>query len=160
MDTKKLNGIWRCMKYRCHSKSPNNPYAKNYRDRGITVCEEWRESFEAFSEWALANGYQVGLTIDRINADGNYEPANCRWVTASENSKGSRGTKGLKIETKTAKTEKAPERKGQFTTEGMIKAMLKALPYMGERELAHATGYFTGIYEICEAKGITPDEIE
>lgn len=56
----------------------------NYGGRGITVCQEWKESFEAFRDWSLANGYQKNLSIDRINNDGNYEPFNCRWATAKE----------------------------------------------------------------------------
>lgn len=45
------------------------------------MCNDWNESFEAFSEWSLANGYQDTLTLDRINVDGDYCPENCRWVT-------------------------------------------------------------------------------
>ena len=75
------------MKYRCHSQSPNNPYATYYRDKGIKVCDEWCEDFWEFQRWSLAHGYQEGLTIDRIDGDGDYSPGNCRWVTAAENSK-------------------------------------------------------------------------
>ena len=91
----KLYSIWRCMRYRCNSDSPRNHYASRYRDRGIKVCNEWDTSFDDFKEWAMNHGYQEGLTIDRIDADGDYEPCNCRWVTKSENSKGSRGTKSI-----------------------------------------------------------------
>lgn len=88
--TTKLYRVWSCMKYRCHGGGEKNPYARWYRDRGIEVCEEWRKSFKDFEEWALANGYKEGLTIDRIDPDGNYCPENCRWVTRSENSKRAR----------------------------------------------------------------------
>ena len=54
---------------------------KNYGGRGISVCNEWRSSFPAFVRWAMENGHQHGLTLDRINNDGNYEPSNCRWVS-------------------------------------------------------------------------------
>jgi ribosomal protein L37AE/L43A len=64
----------------------HDPKARHrYLDRGITVCQEWRE-FEPFAEWALANGYAEGLELDRENNDGNYEPGNCRWITHRRNS--------------------------------------------------------------------------
>jgi hypothetical protein len=56
---------------------------KDYGGRGITVCKEWRK-YENFREWAVANGYKDGLSIDRIDFNGNYEPTNCRWVTINE----------------------------------------------------------------------------
>lgn len=78
----RLYRIWHNMKSRCQ-----NPNIKDYADyggRGITVCPEWRDSFEAFRDWALANGYQDNLTIERNNINGNYEPQNCKWITNRE----------------------------------------------------------------------------
>jgi hypothetical protein len=69
------------MKLRCHTTT-NKDYER-YGGRGITVCEEWK-NFSTFYEWAMANGYQDNLTIDRIDNDGNYEPSNCRWTTQKE----------------------------------------------------------------------------
>lgn len=75
--------VFSAMKYRClHSKC--KAYA-DYGGRGIIVCEEWVSDFSAFYNWAISNGWGIGLTIDRTNNDGNYEPSNCRWVTQSEN---------------------------------------------------------------------------
>ena len=74
--------IWESMKCRCQNRS-RKAYP-NYGGRGIAVCEEWANDYSAFKKWALSNGYRDDLTIDRINNDGNYEPANCRWATYKE----------------------------------------------------------------------------
>lgn len=78
----RLYNTWGKMKQRC--SNPKVERYPQYGGRGITVCEEW-QTFKPFMEWALANGYEEGLQIDRIDNDGNYEPRNCRWVTPREN---------------------------------------------------------------------------
>lgn len=78
----RLHLEWRKIKHRCHNE--NNDRWMDYGGRGIEICPEWRDSFEAFRDWALANGYRDDLTIDRIDVDGNYEPGNCRWITNQE----------------------------------------------------------------------------
>ena len=80
---------WTGMKRRCYNV--NNPKYHNYGGRGIGVCEEWLD-FRTFESWALKNGYVKGLSIDRIDNDGDYAPENCRWITLGENS--SRGKLG------------------------------------------------------------------
>ena len=74
----RLFRILQYVKGRCYNQ--NNSAYQYYGGRGISVCQEWRESFVTFRDWALANGYSDDLTLDRIDADGNYEPSNCRWV--------------------------------------------------------------------------------
>ena len=78
----RLYRIWLKTKTRCYDS--NQKRYNSYGGRGITVCPEWRESFEAFRDWALANGYRDDLTIDRKDVNGNYEPNNCRWITNQE----------------------------------------------------------------------------
>ncbi len=78
----RIYNIWRSMRQRCNN--PNCRKYPNYGGRGIVICDAWNESFESFHEWAIANGYKEGLTIDRVKVDGNYEPSNCRWVTQKE----------------------------------------------------------------------------
>lgn len=75
--------VWCGMKQRCNN--PNNHEYNRYGGRGIKICKEWNEDFEKFGKWALSHGYKQGLQIDRINNNGNYEPSNCRFVTALEN---------------------------------------------------------------------------
>ena len=78
----RIYSIWKNMKCRCNTPSASKYYL--YGGRGITVCEEWKNNFMNFYNWAMSNGYKDNLTIDRINPDGNYEPENCRWATYKE----------------------------------------------------------------------------
>lgn len=72
------------MKRRC--ENPNMQNYKYYGAKGVRVCDAWHD-FPTFKAWAESHGYVDGLSIDRIDSDGNYEPENCRWVTRSENSR-------------------------------------------------------------------------
>lgn len=80
--TSRLASIWYGMKERCNCST--TPSFGEYGGRGIKVCQEWQDSFEVFYEWAMANGYEDHLSIDRIDNDGGYCPGNCRWATKKE----------------------------------------------------------------------------
>ena len=76
---------------------------KNYGERGIKMCEEWKNDFIKFYEWSMKNGYQENLSIERINVNGNYEPSNCKWITLKEQANNKRNSHFItyKGETKT-----------------------------------------------------------
>lgn len=78
----RLHRTWTGMKARCFN--PNLKAFPYYGGRGITVCEEWKNNFQAFYDWAMSNGYEENLTLDRIDNNDNYCPENCRWVTMAK----------------------------------------------------------------------------
>lgn len=97
----RLYDIWRGMKKRC--LLPKAQGYKNYGGRGIHICDEWKDDYLAFKNWALNNGYKDGLTIDRIDNNGNYEPLNCRFTDYKQQANNRRSNRLLSVngETKT-----------------------------------------------------------
>lgn len=95
----RLYKIYANMKDRCYNK--NNHAYKDYGLRGITICKEWLESFNVFYEWAINNGYEDNLTIDRKDNNLGYSPNNCRWITKTEQCFNTRHNKFITYNNKT-----------------------------------------------------------
>ena len=84
-DNKRIGSIFRGLKDRCYNK--NNKSYKWYGEKGIKICKEWINNPKLFEIWALSNGYEDNLTIDRIDENKDYCPENCRWVPNNDNAK-------------------------------------------------------------------------
>jgi hypothetical protein len=83
MTSSEVYTTWRGMKNRCYGEKTIQPHL--YKDKGITVCKEWKRNFIVFRDWAFLNGFKHGLQLDRIENDKGYSPENCRFVTPSVN---------------------------------------------------------------------------
>lgn len=90
MSETKLYYIWCSMKTRCYCETAKE--YKNYGGRGIRVHSQWKENFMSFYDWAMANGYQEGLSIERKDVNGDYEPSNCTWITRKAQTRNKRNT--------------------------------------------------------------------
>lgn len=124
--TNRLYRIWRGMKARCLNKK--TPQYCFYGGKGISICEEWIHDFSKFQTWALSNGYSDELTIDRINVNGNYEPANCRWATIKEQANNK--TNNLYI-TENGKTQTLAEWCEEFNANrDKVKYYMKKYPFL------------------------------
>ena len=81
----RLKSIFNSMKERCYNT--NRKDYNNWGGKGIKICDKWIENPKTFERWALDNGYNDKLTIDRIDSNGDYCPENCRWITLEDNAK-------------------------------------------------------------------------
>lgn len=95
---KSLYYKWKNMQYRC--ENPNHKQYKDYGGRGISVYIAWK-SFDDFYKWAVNHGYEKGLTLERINNDGDYNPTNCKWATMKEQGKNRRHVLTITIDGET-----------------------------------------------------------
>ncbi|WP_051591150.1 hypothetical protein [Bacillus sp. UNC438CL73TsuS30] len=91
----RIHGLWRKVIDRCTNLNASNYH--NYGGRGIWVCNSWLNDFMAFYDWAMSNGYQEGLSLKRIDVNGNYEPSNCKWIEPREQCRNKRDTKYANI---------------------------------------------------------------
>lgn len=91
----RLYRIWAAMKCRC--SNPNVYQYQWYGAKGVKVCEDWKNDYMKFHDWSMANGYGEGLSIDRIDVNGNYCPENCRWATAKEQGMNRTSTRKYKV---------------------------------------------------------------
>jgi hypothetical protein len=142
----KLYMLWRAMLNRCTNKTESN--IKYYISKGITVCEEWKSSYEVFRDWSLDNGYEEGLSLDRKDSDKNYYPGNCRWVTAivqhrntrkiySHNTSGYRGVQWRKARNKWVARIKLEKWKHISTHNTALEAAIAYDTYILENNLEH-----------------------
>lgn len=106
----RLFHIWQGMRARCNRKT-NHSY-KYYGEKGVSVCEEWDNSFEAFAEWAFANGYKDDLSIDRKDINDGYNPSNCRWADKYEQANNKSNTRLVMFEGEMQPVQKVARRLG------------------------------------------------
>lgn len=122
-DTKsRLFSIWTAMKKRCYYK--NSVGYKNYGGRGIKVCNEWKRDYLKFKEWALNNGYDDNLTLDRIDNNKNYSPENCKWSTRTEQNRNKRNNKLINY-------------KGEFLTQSEVCEITGLSKYKVNKEFSN-----------------------
>lgn len=81
---------------RCYNKNDHD--YKNYGGKGVYICNEWLTNPKKFEEWSLSNGYDIKLSIDRLNSNGPYAPWNCRWISLNDNAKFKSTTNVFKID--------------------------------------------------------------
>lgn len=94
----RLNIIWHKMRQRCLNS--NHTAYCNYGGRGIKICDDWldkKDGFISFYNWAINNGYDDNLTLDRIDTNGNYCPENCRWATIKEQNNNTRSNHRVNV---------------------------------------------------------------
>lgn len=92
---KRLEVIYKGMRGRCYNEK--NPNYRYYGGKGVRIYDGWLDEPESFEDWAIDNGYEEGLSIDRIDPDGDYSPSNCRWVSGEDNARYKSTTRNMKM---------------------------------------------------------------
>jgi len=128
MSKTRLHSIWRMMKNRCFNKNHRDFY--RWGARGITVCRQWRNDFLKFKEFAVNNGYNDNLQIDRIDNNKGYYPCNCRFVTPKINSRNRNNTK---INFDTAEEIRRKYKTGKY----LMKDLAKLYGYKSHRSIGY-----------------------
>lgn len=151
LNNPKLYYVWGTIIQRCTNK--NNQEYVNYGYRNINICDDWKNNFISFYEWAISNGYKNGLSIDRINNNKGYSPENCRWATGQiqhrntrkirkNNTSGFRGSSYDKAKNKWKAQIKIDNKKkhiGYFKT--AIEAAKAYDKYVIDNNLEHTTNF-------------------
>lgn len=131
--------FWNTKLYKIYAKIKDrclNVKCKRYADyggRGISICDEWKNDFVAFHDWAMSNDYKEGLSIDRINNNGNYEPSNCRFVTSKVQNNNKRNNFNITYNGRTQTAKQWAEEVGiRYRT---LKSRLVILKWSAEKAL-------------------------
>lgn len=125
-----IHKSWTDMKQRCYN--PSSTIYEYYGGRGIKICDEW-EDFKTFYDWSISNGWSEGLSIDRIDVNGNYEPSNCRWVSMKVQCNNKRSNRLLTFDGKTLNISQWAEQTG--IERATITARLDKLRWCVEKAL-------------------------
>ncbi len=152
--------IWQKMKDRCLNE--NVPCYERYGGRGITICDEWKENFEAFFKWAMANGYDETLTIDRVDNNKGYFPDNCRWTTNKEQSRNRRSNITVSYEGREMTLIEAAEKSGlpysslnaRWKRGIRGKELFKKVATRGKKREVSYNGKIVTLKELSELTGI------
>jgi hypothetical protein len=154
-----LFSIWKGIIERVYNE--NSISYKYYGKRGITMCDDWKNDFFAFKNWAVNNGYQENLTIDRIDVNGNYEPINCKWSTAKDQANNRTNTVLLTYNNLSLTINEWSEKMNlnpntirsrmdkEWTVEEVLTTPIKCMPifldYNGEKKTLSEWSDYTGI---------------
>ena len=152
-DHKRLYSIYNGIKKRCYSDS--EPRYKDYGARGIEMCDEWLNSsngFDNFVEWSLANGYNDALSIDRVDVNGNYCPANCRWISIQDQANNKRDTKWVEYKGERVQLKKLCDKLG--VTYDTVHNRIYNLKWSVEDAIEKPSQQENSLMSKCREKGI------
>lgn len=130
----KLYSVWIGMRRRCYDENSIN--YSDYGLRGITICDDWKDNFQKFKEWALSSGYDPALTIDRIENDKGYSPGNCRWTGTREQARNRRSNRIITFNGETHTAVEWEEKLG--FSRGTISRRIKSRGWSIERALTES----------------------